>query len=172
MFAQQLLEDRDRPGDPRRIVLALHAEADLLLLEPVEHIGLRNRVKPLVVDLPDSRFFTDEDVENGSLGSVFFLDADVFKVAGVPQGVEVALYSGRVVIVADVRIEAGEDRFFGDTALTDDPDIGDDIAVLREGWRNGAEEYGQVPNPLSVSLRRISGQCSCPAGSGSSCSAE
>ncbi len=140
VLAEQLPEHGDRPRDARGVVLALHSEADLLLLEAVEHIGLRDGVQPLVVDLADSGLFTDEDVQDLALGGVLFFDADVFEVAGVPERVEVALDGGWVVVVADVGVEAGEDRFLGDAAVADDANFRDDVAVLCEYGRNDAEE--------------------------------
>ncbi len=148
MLAQQCLQDCDRPRDPGRVVLALHTEPDLLLLKPVKHIRLRDGVETLVIDLADGGLFTYEDVENFALGGVFLFNADVFEVAGVPERVEVTLHGCGVVIVPDVRIEAGEDRFLGDAAVADDPDLRDDVAVLRECGRNGAEEYCQSTQPL------------------------
>ncbi len=63
----------------------------------VEDVGLRNRVQALVVDLADGGLFTDVDVEDdAALGILFTLDADIFEVAGVPEGVEVALDGGGV----------------------------------------------------------------------------
>ena len=142
------LQDSDGFGDARGVVLALHAEPDLLLFEAVEDIGLCNRIESLVVDLADGGLLTDEDVQDFALGGVLFFDADIFEIAGVPQRVEIALDGGWIVVVADVRVEAGEDGFLGDAAVADDPDFGDDIGVLCERGRNRAEEYGQSTQPL------------------------
>ncbi len=45
----------------------------------------------LVIDLADCGSFTDEDIEDDALFGVFALDAQIFKVTGVPERVEIAL---------------------------------------------------------------------------------
>ena len=47
-------------------------------------------------------------------------DADVVEVAGVPERIEVALDQGRIIEVALVREEAGEDGFLRNAAVSDD----------------------------------------------------
>ena len=101
----------------RRIVLALNRDADLFLLETVEHVGLRNGIQPLVVDLADRGLFRHVDVQDDALGSVLALDAHILEVAGVPQRVEVALHGQRVVGIVDVAEHAGQNCFLGDRRL-------------------------------------------------------
>ena len=104
---------------------------------------MRDGVETRVVDLADGGLFTDEDTRTDALGGVLFFDADVFEVAGVPERVEVALDGTGVVVIADVGVEAGEDRLLGDAAVADDANLRDDVAALREHGRNDGEEEGQ-----------------------------
>ena len=153
MLGEELLNDGLHLGDARRVILALDGEADLFLLEAVEDIGLRDRVQTFVVDFADRGLFTDINVEDdAALGIVFALDADVFEVPGVPEGVEIALDGGGVEGLAFMAEEAGDDRFLGNAAVADDANLGnrlllcpcrkDGEAKKNEGqWLQRAAEY-------------------------------
>ena len=73
------------------VVLALHRKPDLLLLEAVENVGVRDAFSSLVIDLADGGLLADKDVQNDALLRVLALDAQIFEVARVPERVEVAL---------------------------------------------------------------------------------
>ena len=47
VLGENFLEDGLGPLDLGRVVLALHREADLFLLEAVEHVGLETALRPL-----------------------------------------------------------------------------------------------------------------------------
>ena len=91
VLGEQFREDVLRAHHLGGIVLALNGETDLLLLEAIEDVGGRDGAVALVIDLANGGAFADEDVEDDALLRIFALDAQVLKVAGVPEGVEVAL---------------------------------------------------------------------------------
>ena len=123
------------------IVLALDGETDLTLLEFVEHIAGGDRAQADVVDLADGGALFDVDVEDPALGALFALKADVFEVAGVPEGVEVALEGGGVIDVADFGEDAGFYGFGGDAAAAVNLDADDE--VLLTGRRGGEKKHEQ-----------------------------
>ena len=104
------------------VVLALNGEADLLLLEAIEDVGVGDGAIALVIDLADGGLFADENIEDDALLRVFALNAQVFKVAGVPEGIEVALDRDGIVDVAGMGEHSGEDGLLGNAAVADDPD--------------------------------------------------
>ncbi len=97
---QQLLDDHFRALHLGGIVLALLGQADLALLELVEHVALRHRAQPDVLDLADGWLFLDVDVDDPALGRGLALNPQVVEIAGVPQGVEVPLQRLLVVDLA------------------------------------------------------------------------
>ena len=93
--------DRDfRLLDARGIVLALNDQSDFVLLEAVENVAIGNRTRAYVADLADRRLFLHLDDDAPALRRLFPQELDVFEVAGVPKGVEVAFQGGGVVDVA------------------------------------------------------------------------
>ena len=131
----------------RRIVLALDGEADFLFLEAIEHVGLRDRVEALVVDLADGGLFFDEDVEDDALLRVFPLDAQILKVAGVPERVEVALDGDGIVGVTGMGEQAREYGLLGDAAVADDADrlnCGGRLGERAAGDNDQQEEDGRL----------------------------
>src|SRR5450756_414652 len=80
-----------------RIVLALLGKSDLALLEFVEDVTLGDRTQAHVFDLADGRLFLDVNVDDPAFGGGLPLDAQIVEVAGVPQGIKVAL-QGRLVV--------------------------------------------------------------------------
>ena len=113
VLGEQFFEDRLGALDLGGIVLALDGKADLFLLEAVEHVRVRDGIEAFVVDLADGGFFLDEDVEDDAFFRVFALDAQVFEVAGVPKGVEVALDGDGIVDIAVMGEEAREEVSLG-----------------------------------------------------------
>ncbi len=100
VLAEHLLQHDFGALDARGIVLAFDGEADLFLLEAVEHVGNGDGVQALVVDFANGGLFADVDDELHAVGLVDALDAHVVEVAGVPERVEVALHNGGIVRVA------------------------------------------------------------------------
>ncbi len=84
---EQLLNDDLSALDLGRVILTLDGKANLGLFEGVEDVGLRDGVDAFVVDLANCGLFTDVDDKLDALVSVIIdtFDADVVKVAGVPQ---------------------------------------------------------------------------------------
>ena len=110
--------------------MAFDGEADLFLLEAIEDVGRRNGAVALVIDFADGWPFADEDVEDDAFIRVFAFDAQVLEVAGVPEGVEIALNGDRIVNITRMCEHAGEDGFLGNTAVADDPDGIDGLRLL------------------------------------------
>ena len=82
-----------------------------------------DRAQALVVDLADIRLLADKDVQDDALFRVLALDAQIVEVARVPERVEVALDRDRVVGIADMGKQAGQDGFLGDAAVADDANL-------------------------------------------------
>ncbi len=150
VLSHHLLENRFGALDLGLVELALDGQAHMLLLEAVEHIGDGDAVQTLVVDLADVGLLHDEDVEDDALFGVFALDAEIIEVAGVPKGVKVALDGDRIVDVAHVGEEAGQDGLFGNAPIADDTDLVDGLrgglglglACLRAGQFLAARRDG------------------------------
>ncbi len=104
MLAEHLLQHHLRPLDAGRIVLALDRDRDLFLLETIQRVRNGKRVQAAVVDLADGRLLAHIDDQLHTCGVVHALDLHAVEVARVPQGVEVALHHGRVILIARPRI--------------------------------------------------------------------
>ncbi len=115
------------------IVLPFLGKSDLFLFEAVEQIRLGDGVESGVIDLADSGLFLDENVQDNALLGVLTLDTQVFEIACVPQGVEVALDGDGIVGVADVGKESGEDGLLGNAAVANDPYLIDGLTQLGKG---------------------------------------
>ncbi len=100
-------------------------------------------VVALVIDLADRGALANEDVEDDALFCIFSLNAQVFKVAGVPERIEVALDRNRVVGVAGMGEEARKDRFLGNAAIADDPDLVNGLRGLGQGGARGNDQQEQ-----------------------------
>ena len=81
-------------------------------------------------------------MKNPALGALLALEADVFKVAGIPESVEVALNGGSVVDVARLGEDAGPDRVGGDAAIAMNVDADDKILLADDG-------SGEKQNPAT-----------------------
>src|ERR1700685_1287391 len=97
----------------RRIVLILNREANLRFLKTVEHIAGGNRTQADIVNLADGRLFLDLDDQSPSLRRLLAGEANVLEIAGIPQGVKVALQTRWVINIAGVGEDAGFDGFSG-----------------------------------------------------------
>ena len=141
------LSTRLGPLDLGGVVLALHRQADLFLLEAVEHVGVGDGVEALVIDLADGGPFPDEDVQDDALLRVFALDAQILEVAGVPQRVEVALDGDRIVGVAGMSKEPRQDGLLGNAPVADDPNLIDGLRSLGQGGDRGKRQDDKQRNP-------------------------
>ena len=102
VLSQQLLQGDFRLLDLGGIVLALHRESDLALLETIEDVAGRDGTQAGVVDFADGRALFNIDVEHPAFWSLLTLETDVLEIARVPEGVEVALNGGQVVDIANM----------------------------------------------------------------------
>ena len=109
------------------IVLAFLRQSDLEFFELVEHVALRDRTQADVFDFADGRLFFHVNVNDPALGRLLALDAQVVKVAGVPQGIEVALQRRLVVNIAGAGEHAGADGVGRDAAVAVDDDLFDHV---------------------------------------------
>src|ERR1035441_849514 len=133
MLGEQLLEDNFGLLDLRGFVLILNREPDFALLEAVEHVAGGNGIQAGVVDLADGRPLFEVKVQDPTFGALFALKADVLKVAGVPESVEVAFDGGGVVDVAGLAEDASLDRVGGDAAVAVDFDVDNEILLADKG---------------------------------------
>ncbi len=139
VLGEQFLEDNFGLLDLGGIVLVLHRESDFALLEAVEHVAGGNGIQAGVVDLADGRPLFEVNVKDPAFGALFALKADVLKVAGVPEGVEVAFDGGGVVDVAGLAEDASLDRVGGNAAVAVDFDVDDEILLADNGGDQRAE---------------------------------
>ncbi len=123
VLGQHFPDHGDGVRDPCRVVLALDREPDLLLLEAVEHVGLGDGIQTLISDVANGGLLADVDVEDNALRRVLLLDADVLEIAGIPEGVEVALDGKGIEGLADAAEHAGQDGFPGNPAGADHPNL-------------------------------------------------
>ena len=111
VFRQQLLHGDLGFFNFCRIVLTLHRKSYFALLEAVQHIAGRDGAQAHVVDLANGGPFLDIDVDDPALRRLLAFKLDIFKITGVPEGIEVALEGHRVINVAGPRKDTGSDRF-------------------------------------------------------------
>ena len=129
MLSKQLFQSNFGLLDLRGIVLVLNRESDFPLLEPVEHVARGYRIQACVIDLADCRPLFEVNVEDPTFGVLFALEADVLKVAGIPESVEVAFDGRSVVDVADLAEDAGLNRLSRDAAVAMDADADDEVLL-------------------------------------------
>jgi hypothetical protein len=72
-------------------------------------------------------------VEDPSFGRLLTFETDVLEVAGVPQGVEVALKSREIVDIANVGENAGLDSVGGDASVAMNSDADYQILLCKSG---------------------------------------
>ena len=143
VLGQQFLQHDFRFLHLRGIVLVLHREPDLALLEAVEHVGLGDRVQAAVLDLADGRLLFDIDVQDDALGGVFALEAQVVEVAGVPQRGEVAVDRERINRIPRLEEHARLDRVARNAAVAVTLDAGEQRRLLlrrARGRRGGCSQ--------------------------------
>jgi hypothetical protein len=133
VFTEHLLENDLGTLDVGGIVLAFDGERNLLLLEAIEDVRYGDGAEALVVDLADGGLFTNVDDELGAALAGDLLDAEIVEVAGVPEGVEVSLNDGGVVLVAGAREETCEDGLLGDAAIANDLGLTEDLGSCGGG---------------------------------------
>src|SRR5581483_1104767 len=133
VFGKQFLDRHLGFLDLGGIVLAFYSQADLALLEPVEHVAGRDRTQAGVVDLTYRGTLFDVDVNDPALGGLFTLHADIFEVICVPKGVEVAEQGSLVVDIAGFGEDARFDGLSRDAAVSMHPDVGNNIFLTPSG---------------------------------------
>ena len=138
-----------------RIVLALLGKSDLALLEFVEDVTLGDRTQAHVFDLADGRLFLDVNVDDPAFGGGLPLDAQIVEVAGVPQGIKVALQGRLVVNVTGLGEHSCPNGFRRNPAIAMDNDALDHALLRRappgkkdEGEKK-ADHRGPVARPAS-----------------------
>ena len=89
------------------------------------------------VDLTDGWPLFEVNVKDPTFGALFALKADVFKIAGIPQGVEVAFNGGVVIDIADFGEDSSFDGVGRNAAVAVNHDADDE--VLLRGKRGNQE---------------------------------
>jgi hypothetical protein len=146
VFGEQLLDGIFGFLDTRRIVLAFDHQPNLLLLESVENIAVGNSAQADVVDLTDRRLLLDLNDEPPAFGRLFAQKLDVLEISRVPQRIEVAFQRSLIVNIAGLGEDAGEDSVFGDAAISDHIDFGNDVALRpRFGARHEYQQSEKQP---------------------------
>src|ERR1700691_1900749 len=142
MLGEQLLDRHLRVFHLGRVVLAFDRKPHFTFLETIQYIALGNRVQAFVINLANRRPFFDIDLDDRAFRSVLALKAEILKIPGVPQRVEVALQSSFVVNVPRTSEDAGADSFSGNTPVTVDLDPSHQF-LLRRSQRTQQENHPQ-----------------------------
>src|SRR3974390_2127342 len=161
MCSQQFLNHHLGVFDLGGIVLAFLCEADLVFLEFVEDIALRNRTQARVFDFADGRLLFHINVDTPALGGLLALNSEVVEVAGVPEGVEVTFQGLLVIHVARTGEHAGTYGVGWNAAVAVDDDFLNH-PLLSPGGRDSETEdckedtwrYGTEAPPAAEALRR------------------
>src|SRR5271156_324218 len=132
VLRQQPLDRHFRLLQLRRIVLALHRQADFSFFETVQHIAGGNRTQTDIVDLADGGFFLDLDNQPPALGSLLAVEADIFEVSRIPQCVEIALQRGGIENIPRMSKDPRLDGLRRNPAIAGNVDLRNDVA-LRPG---------------------------------------
>ena len=90
VLGKQILDGNFRFLYACGVILTLNDEADLVLLEAVEHVAIGDRTQAKVVDFPDRLLFLHLDDDPPALRSLLTQELYVLEVAGIPEGIEVA----------------------------------------------------------------------------------
>src|SRR6185437_8267306 len=147
MLGQQLLYDHGSLGHPGGIELALDGKPHLPFLKAVEHVTLRYRTKPQVVQLADGGLFLDINVDDPAFLAGLALEAQIIEVTGIPQGVEIAFQGGLVINVARPGKYVRPDSLAGNAAIAVNFNIFDDVLLGRGG-------KGQQPHETQTCQQR------------------
>ena len=138
------------------IVLALHAQPDFAFLKAIEHVALGDGVEPFILDRANGGLFFDVNMDGPALGALFALNADVFKISGVPQRAEVALDSGCIVGIAWAGKDSGADGLRRYAAVAVNGDFLNEIALLPPGAKAKPTDAGrQRHRPQQAALRKV-----------------
>src|ERR1039458_3227128 len=129
VFGKQVLDGNLCLLEAGGIVLTFDHQAYFVLLEAVEHVAIRNRTEANVVDFANCRLFLHLDNDPPALGGLLTEELDVFEVARVPQGVEVAFQRGGIVNVPGLGEDAGLDGIGGNAAVAADINLRNNIGL-------------------------------------------
>lgn len=122
------------------IKLRFGRKPHLFLLESVENVALRDRVDTNVINLFNTRFFLDVDVDHPTFGGGLALETDVLEKTCIPQGIEVTLDGSLIVNVARVSEDMGKNDVFWDAAVPMDFDCSNYVLLGNEVWRTCDKE--------------------------------
>ena len=109
------------------IVLALGRQPHLGFFEPVQHVALGDRTQPSILDLPNGRPLLDVNMDDPAFGSLLALKANVLKVSGIPERVEIALEGRLVIDIAGVSKDSGANGIGGNTAIAVNLNADDEV---------------------------------------------
>src|SRR5208282_2124864 len=143
VLGEQFFEHYFGSFDLGGIILVFHGESDLALFEAVEYVAGGDGIEAGVIDFADGGALFEVNVQNPALGTLLALEADVLKVAGIPERVEVAFDGGRVVDVARLGEDAGSDGIGGNAAIAVHDDADDEILLAKNG---GGQERKREPS--------------------------
>ena len=88
------------------------------MFKRIQHVAGSYRTQSRVGNFADRRALFDDDVEHPPLHGLFTLKAYVLKVAGIPQGVEVAFQPCCIVDITDLSKDSSLDRFGRNAAVS------------------------------------------------------
>ena len=147
VLGEQFFEHHFGSFDLGGIVLVLHRESDLALLETVEDVAGGDGIQAGVVDFADGRPFLEVNVQNPTLGTLFALEADVLKVAGIPECVEIAFDGGGIIDVTGLGENAGADGIGRNTPIAVHDDADNELLLAKNG-SGEKQEHKPAENPV------------------------
>src|SRR5258708_18628979 len=150
-FRLVLLQDVLGALDPVLVVLLLHAEADLSLLEAIENLGYADGLVALVLDGADDGAFGHHETDDPPELSRFPFQTDVVELAGVPQDHEIAAQDVFIVLIALLGYDLLAQRILRNAPRT--PEIDRLDVVL--GWRTGRRRTRRGARRLLRSRRLL-----------------
>ena len=157
VFSQQFFDGDFGFLDFGGVVLVFNAEADFAVLEAVEDIAGGDRIQAFVVNAADGGLLFDVDIDDPALGTFLALKADVFKISGIPQSVEIALQGRGIVSIAGLGgRHAGTDTLRGNAAAAINVDVLNDILLGAGRARlDGNRQQGQPYQGLRKTPQHI-----------------
>ena len=103
----------------------------------------------MVFDGADRRLFSHIDMNAPAFGCLLALDTNVFEVAGVPQGIEVALQGGLIVNVAFLGEDSGFYGVYRNATVPLYDDSGNDVFLSPE-WTSCQKKTQQEPEDAAT----------------------
>src|SRR5207248_11319964 len=107
-------------------------------------------------DRANGGFLFDVNMDGPGLGALSALNADIFKISGVPQRAEVTLDSGCIVGIARAGKDSGADGFRRYAAVAVNGDFLNEVALLPPGAKAQAKDASrQRHRPQQAALRKV-----------------